>query len=161
MGSSDFRTLNELFLSAIEEQNKPDCLLYKSEGQYRGLSSREALRKAAALASALERLGARPGERIALLSENRPEWTLTDYAILGMRAITVPLFPTLLEPDLEYILRDSESKGIVVATDIQLRKVLNVWGRLPNLKFVLAMGCSTVAGTAANCWEGSVESEMG
>jgi len=161
MGSSDFRTLNELFLSAIEEQNKPDCLLYKSEGQYRRLSSREALRKAAALASALERLGARPGERIALLSENRPEWTLTDYAILGMRAVTIPLFPTLLEPDLEYILRDSESKGIIVATDIQLRKVLNVWGRLPNLKFVLAMGCSTVAGTAANCWEGSVESEMG
>jgi long-chain acyl-CoA synthetase len=161
MGSSDFRTLNELFLTAIEEQNKPDCLLYKSEGQYRGLSSREALRKAAALASALERLGAKPGERIALLSENRPEWTLTDYAILGMRGVTIPLFPTLLEPDLEYILRDSESKGIVVATDSQLRKVLNIWGRLPDLKFVLAMGCSTVAGTAANCWEGSVESEMG
>jgi long-chain acyl-CoA synthetase len=113
------------------------------------------------LASALERLGARPGERIALLSENRPEWTLTDYAILGLRAITVPLFPTLLEPDLEYILRDSESKGIVVATDVQLRKVLNIRGRLPALKFVLAMDCSSVAGTGANCWEGSVESELG
>ncbi len=161
MGSSDFSTLNELFLKAVAEHNKPDCLLYKSEGRYRGISSREALRKAAALASALERLGARPGERIALLSENRPEWTLTDYAILGMRAVTVPLYPTLLEPDLEYILRDSESKGIVVATDLQLRKVLNVWGRLPALKFVLAMYCSSVSGTGANCWEGSVESELG
>jgi long-chain acyl-CoA synthetase len=161
MSSSDFSTLNQLFLRAIEEHNKPDCLLYKSEGRYQGMSSREALRKAAAVASALERLGARPGERIALLSENRPEWTLTDYAILGMRAITVPLYPTLLEPDLEYILRDSESKGLVVATDIQLRKILNIWGRLPALKFVLAMGCSTVAGTKADCWEGSVESELG
>jgi long-chain acyl-CoA synthetase len=161
MSSSDFGTLNELFLKAIEEHNKPDCLLYKSEGQYRGISSQEALRKAAALASALERLGAKPGERIALLSENRPEWTLTDYAILGMRAITVPLFPTLLEPDLEYILRDSESKGIVVATDTQLRKVLNIWGKLPALKFVLAMDCSSAAGTRANCWEESVESELG
>ena len=161
MSFSDFSTLNELFLNSIEEQNKPDCLLYKSEGQYRGISSRDALRKAAALASALERLGARPGERIALLSENRPEWTLTDYAILGMRAVTVPLYPTLLEPDLEYILRDSESKGVVVATDIQLRKVLNVRDRLPALKFVLAMDCSKVAGTGADCWEGSVESELG
>jgi long-chain acyl-CoA synthetase len=161
MGASDLSTLNELFLKAIEEHNKPDCLLYKSDGQYRGISSGEALRKAAALASALERLGARPGERIALLSENRPEWTLTDYAILGMRAITVPLFPTLLEPDLEYILRDSESKGIVVATEVQLRKVLNVWARLPALKFVLAMDCSSVAGTGASCWEESVESELG
>jgi long-chain acyl-CoA synthetase len=161
MGSSDFTTLNELFLKAIEKHNGPDCLLYKAEGQYRGISSHEALRKTAALASALERLGARPGERIALLSENRPEWTLTDYAILGMRAITVPLFPTLLEPDLEYVLRDSESKGIVVATDVQLRKVLNIWGKLPALKFVLAMDCASAAGTGANCWEGSVESELG
>ena len=62
MGSSDFTTLNELFLKAIEKYDKPDCLLYKSDGRYRGISSREALRKAAALASALERLGARPGE---------------------------------------------------------------------------------------------------
>ncbi|MGB7592214.1 MAG: long-chain fatty acid--CoA ligase [Terriglobia bacterium] len=161
MNCSDFTTLNELFLKAIEKYDKPDCLLYKSDGRYRGISSREALRKAAALASALERLGARPGERIALLSENRPEWTLTDYAILGMRAITVPLYPTLLEPDLEYILRDSEAKGIVLATDVQLRKVLNIWGRLPALKFVLAMDCSNVAGTGANCWEGSIESELG
>ena len=161
MDNSDFTTLNELFLKAIEKYDKPDCLLYKSEGRYRGISSREALRKAAALASALERLGARPGERIALLSENRPEWTLTDYAILGMRAITVPLYPTLLEPDLEYILRDSEAKGIVVATDAQLRKVLNIWGRLSALKFVLAMDCSNVAGTGADCWEGSIESELG
>jgi len=161
MSSSDISTLNQLFLRAIEEHNKPDCLLYKSEGRYQGISSREPLRKAAALASALERLGTRPGERIALLSENRPEWTLTDYAILGMRAVTVPLYPTLLEPDLEYILRDSESKGLVVATDVQLRKILNIWSRLPALKFVLAMGCSTVAGTKADCWEGSVESELG
>jgi long-chain acyl-CoA synthetase len=161
MTASDFSTLNELFIKAIEEKDRPDCFLYKSEGRYQSISSREVLRKAAALASALERLGARPGERIALLSENRPEWALTDYAILGMRAITVPLFPTLLEPDLEFILRDSESKGIVVATDIQLRKVLNIWSKLPALKFVLAMGCSTVAGTKADCWEGSVESEMG
>jgi long-chain acyl-CoA synthetase len=161
MTASDFSTLNELFIKAIEEKDRPDCFLYKSEGRYQSISSREALRKAAALASALERLGARPGDRIALLSENRPEWALTDYAILGMRAITVPLFPTLLEPDLEFILHDSESKGIVVATDIQLRKVINIWSRLPALKFVLAMGCSTVAGTKADCWEGSVESEMG
>jgi len=78
MTSSEFSTLNELFIKTIEEQDRPDCFLYKSEGRYQSISSREALRKAAALASALERLGARPGERIALLSENRPEWALTD-----------------------------------------------------------------------------------
>ena len=161
MSCCDFKTLNELFLKAIEEQNKPDCLLYKTNGQYHGISSQEALRKAAALAAALERLGVQPGERIALLSENRPEWTLTDYAILGLGAVTVPIYPSLLEPDLEYILRDSDSRGIVVASDGQLRKVLNVWSRLPAVKFVLAMDCSNVAGTGATEWEGSAESRPG
>jgi long-chain acyl-CoA synthetase len=161
MSCCDFKTLNELFLKAIEEQNKPDCLLYKTNGQYHGISSQEALRKAAALAAALERLGVQPGERIALLSENRPEWTLTDYAILGLGAVTVPIYPSLLEPDLEYILRDSDSRGIVVASDGQLRKVLNVWSRLPAVKFVLAMDCSNVAGTGAIEWEGSAESRPG
>ena len=51
MGSSEFRTLNELFLKAVAERAKPDCFLSKSGGRYQGLSSQDALRKVAALAS--------------------------------------------------------------------------------------------------------------
>ncbi len=161
MGNAKFSTLSELFLRALEAHDKPDCFLFKAGGQYRGLSSSEALRRVAALAAALERMGVKRGDRVALLSENRVEWALTDYALLGLGAITVPIYPTLLEPDVEFILRDSEAKGIIVATDVQLQKALNIRGKLSRLKFILAMDCAKAAGTGAECWEASVGSELG
>ena len=161
MGSSEIKTLNELFLQAVATHAKPDCFLFKSEGRYQGVSSQEALRKVAALASLLRRLRVERGDRVAILSENRVEWALTDYALLGLGAISVPIFTTLLEPDIEYILRDSGAKGIVLATEAQLAKVVNVRPRLPELKFVLAMDCAHLQGTGAECWEGSIALEMG
>ena len=71
---------------------------------------------------------------MAILSENRVEWALTDYALLGLGAIPVPIYTTLLEPDIEYILRDSGAKGIVVATEAQLAKIVNVRPRLAGLE---------------------------
>jgi len=161
MDSSEIKTLNELFLTAVAKHAKPDCFLFKSEGQYQGVSSQEALRKVAALASLLGRLHVERGDRVAILSENRVEWALTDYALLGMGAIPVPIYTTLLEPDIEYILRDSGAKGIVVATEPQLAKIVNVRPRLPDLKFVLAMDCNKLQGTGAECWEGSIALELG
>src|SRR5574337_742724 len=122
MGSSEFRTICELFLRAVENHPKPDAFLVKSQGQYRGVSSAEALRQAAALAAAFERRGVARGDRVAIISENRLEWALTDFALLGLGAIGVPIYPTLLEPDVEFILRDSGSKGVVVSSRTQVRK---------------------------------------
>jgi len=161
MASRNPRTLNELFLTALEKHHKPDTFLFKAEGRYQSLSSAEALQRVAALAAALEHLGVQRGDRVALLSENRYEWALTDYAILGLGAITVPIYSTLLGPDIEFILRDSGTRGIVVATDVQLQKALNLRSRLPDLKFVLAMDCTKVSGTGAECWEASVATERG
>ncbi|PYV07930.1 MAG: long-chain fatty acid--CoA ligase, partial [Acidobacteria bacterium] len=139
MLSTEFATLNELFLKAVAKHDKPDCFLAKSEGRYRSVASREALGKVAVLASGFARLGVERGDRVAILSENRVEWALTDYAILGLGAITVPVYPTLPEPDIEFILEDSGAKVIVVSTEVQLRKVLNIRSRLPGLRFVLVM----------------------
>jgi long-chain acyl-CoA synthetase len=161
MGLSEIKTLNELFLKAVAKQAKPDCFLFKSEGRYQGVSSQEALRNVAALASVLSNLRVERGDRVAILSENRVEWALTDYALLGLGAIPVPIYTTLLEPDIEYILRDSGAKGIVLATEGQLAKIVNVRPHLPDLKFVLAMDCAKLQGTGADCWEGSVALEMG
>ena len=161
MGLSEIKTLNELFLTAVARHNKPDCFLFKSEGRYQGVSSQEALRKVAGLASLFSRFHVERGDRVAILSENRVEWALTDYALMGLGAMAVPIYTTLLEPDIEYILRDSGAKGIVLATEPQLAKILNIRPHLPDLKFVLAMNCSNLQGTGAECWEGSIELEMG
>jgi long-chain acyl-CoA synthetase len=139
MESKPFKTINELFLRAMEDHQKPDAFLTKSEGRYRGVASRDVLLKVASLAQAFGGMGVAPGDRVALLSENRLEWALTDYAILGLGAVTVPLYSTLLEEDVNFILRDSGSKGIVVSTRDQLKKVLAVRSGLPGLKFVAAM----------------------
>lgn len=160
MTTQNFRTLSELFLKAIENHPKPDTFLSKSGRQYQGLPSQEALKKVSALAVELDRLGLRRGDRMAIFSENRVEWALTDYAILGLGAITVPIFPTLLEPDLEYILRDSGSKGIAVSTGVQLQKVLKVRPGLPEFGFVLAMDPAAAEGLGVSSWTRIVESQL-
>jgi long-chain acyl-CoA synthetase len=139
MESKPFRTINELFLQAMENHQKPDAFLTKTEGRYRGVASHDVLLQVATLAQAFGEMGVGVGDRVALLSENRLEWALTDYAILGLGAVTVPLYSTLLEGDVEFILRDSGSKGIVVSTPDQLKKVLAVRAGVPELKFVVAM----------------------
>jgi long-chain acyl-CoA synthetase len=161
MAVNEITTLNELFIKAVAKHAKPDCFQFKRDGKYQGASSQDALRKVAALASVLNSLHVERGDRVAILSENRVEWALTDYALLGLGAIPVPIYTTLLEPDIEYILRDSGAKGIVLATEAQLAKIVNVRPNLPDLKFVLAMDCARLQGTGAVCWEGCVEMEMG
>jgi long-chain acyl-CoA synthetase len=153
MDSKPFRTINELFLHAMEDHQKPDAFLTKTEGHYRGVASRDVLLKVAALAQAFQEMGIGTGDRVALLSENRLEWALTDYAILGLGAVTVPLYSTLLEGDVEFILRDSGSKGIVVSTRDQLKKVLAVRAAVPELKFVVAMDCEAGEHPQVLCWK--------
>src|SRR5579875_2124392 len=137
--TQDFETLNELFVKACERHSKPDALLSKRDGRYRNISSAEALRQTAALALALERFGVARGDRVALLSENRAEWAFADYASLGLGAVNVPIYPTLLAADVEYILRDCGACGIVVSTAAQLAKILEIKSRLPLLRFILVM----------------------
>src|SRR5260370_37804377 len=158
MATPEVHTLNELFLDAIEHHPKRDAFLSKSSGHYQGLSSSEALEKVAALAVGLDRMGIRRGDHVAIFSENCVEWALTDYAILGLGAMTVAIYPTFLEPDLEYILRDSGARGVVVGTDVQLERVLSLRSRIPELAFVLiTFGVSERSGVLS--WKKLVESQ--
>ncbi|MGH9397020.1 MAG: AMP-dependent synthetase/ligase [Terriglobia bacterium] len=137
--TGNFETLNELFLRAAVKRAKPDAFLSKNQGRYQGLSSMAALRLAAALGLALEGFGVRPGDRVALLSENREEWALSDYAIMGIGAIDVPLYPTLPASEIEFIMRHSEARGIILSTPDQLRKIIAIKDGLPGLEFVIVM----------------------
>jgi long-chain acyl-CoA synthetase len=156
--TTDFETLSELFFKSLERHPKSNTFLFKSGGRYQGLSSQEVLRQVAALGSRFIRRGVEPGDRVALLAENRVEWALTDYAVLGVSAVLVPIYPTLLEPDLEFILRDSGCKGIVVSTDSQLRKILNIRSLLPGLRFILVMDGPPLS-EAVELWQDVVKEE--
>jgi long-chain acyl-CoA synthetase len=150
---SQLRTLTQLFLNAIDRHQKPDAFLVKSGGSYRGVSSAEALTQAATLAASFERLGVARGDRVGILSENRLEWALTDYALLGLGAIPVPIYPTLLEPEVDYVLRDSSAKGIVVSTAAELAKIVNICSGLPDLRLVVVMDTVSSTDDRVQSWQ--------
>jgi long-chain acyl-CoA synthetase len=84
-------------------------------------------------------LGVSPGDRVAILSENRPEWAVADYACLAARCTDVPIYPTLPAKQAEYILGDSGSVAVLVSSATQLEKVLAVKERLPAIRHVIAL----------------------
>ena len=105
--------------------------------QKEGTTVRELAERVQDLSLGLHELGIRRGDRVAILSENRPEWAMTDYACLAARAADVPIYPTLPARQAEYILRDSGAVALVVSTAAQLEKVRGVRARLPFRAFVL------------------------
>jgi long-chain acyl-CoA synthetase len=103
---------------------KPDLLVSKVNGAWKPVSAEEFGRKTRAFGIGLTTLGLDHDDRIAILSENRPEWPMTDFATLGIGAITVPIYTTYLAPQVEYILKDCAAKVLVVSNEKELAKVM-------------------------------------
>ena len=87
-------TLNQIFFAAAD-RNLDRAMLHRQEGKWRSISSSDFHRNVAATAHALQQWGIHKGDRVAILSENRPEWSTADFAILLLGAITVPVYATL------------------------------------------------------------------
>jgi len=131
-------TLTQLFFTTIDRHaGLPAAFRSKVGGAWVSISHREALDRVQAISLGLRELGIKPGDKVAMLSENRPEWALTDYACLCARATDVPIYTTLTTKQTEYILRDSESVAVFCSTAAQVNKVLEVRGALPALKHVV------------------------
>lgn len=116
-------TLVEVFEQVGRAHPRPDTLNYKKDGQWLSISSGELLTRVHNIAAGLHSLGVRRGDRVAILSESRPEWTLTDAACLFAGAIDVPIYPTLTPPQVRYILRDSGARILVVQNDEKFSQV--------------------------------------
>lgn len=131
-------TIAQLFYQAVEKK-LPDALAFKREGAYVPISHLEMLDQVEHLALAMEGRGLRAGDRVALLSENRPEWAIADYAcaILGLPDATI--YATLNAPQAAYILHNSESRWVICSTRVQLDKVLAHWDNLPFLEAAVLM----------------------
>ncbi|MGH7630715.1 MAG: AMP-dependent synthetase/ligase [Gemmatimonadales bacterium] len=135
---ADPRTLNDLFLLAVERfASKPAALRYKQGGRWHILTHTELRDRVLHTSLGFRELGLAPGDRIAILSENRPEWAIADFASLLLRAADVPLYPTLPPKYIEYILRDSGAAAICVSNAAQLAKIREIRPRLPSLRSVI------------------------
>jgi long-chain acyl-CoA synthetase len=131
-------TLTQLFFTTVDRHaGLPAAFRSKVGGAWVAITHREALERVQAISLGLRELGIKPGDKVAIVSENRPEWALTDYACLTSRTTDVPIYPTLTAKQTEYIIRDSESVAAFVSTQAQLDKVLEVKGSLPDLKHIV------------------------
>src|SRR5436305_5522725 len=108
-------TLPELCLTALRLRARSDVLNHKQGGEWQHISADAMARRVRAIALGLEELGLSKGDRIALLSENRPEWSIVDLAILSLGAVNVPIYTTQAVEQVRYILEDSQARVLFVS----------------------------------------------
>jgi len=110
-----FENLVSLFLARAGEKGDKPFLWAKRDGAWRSISWVEAARQVAAFAESLKRIGLEPGDRVALVSENRPEWLIADLGIMAAGCVTVPTYTTNTTRDHAHILGNSEARAVIVS----------------------------------------------
>ena len=113
--NKELSSLPGLCLDAVLRHGKTDALNHREEGKWINLPAEDFVERVKNAALGLAALGIRPGDRIALLSENRPEWSIVDLAILSLGAINVPIYTTQAVEQIDYILSDSGAKAIFIS----------------------------------------------
>lgn len=129
-------TLNDIFY-AIVERNHERVMMHRPAMQWLSVSSPELYRDVAGVARALAGWGLCKGERVAILSENRPEWTITDFACQLLGVVSVPIYATLTGEQCAFILQDAGVRVVFVSSEQQLRKVQAVLGQTTVEKIVV------------------------
>ena len=139
-------TLSQLFFDAVTRHDKPDALQHKVNSVYQPISSRLLAERVRRTALGLGELGVKAGDRVAIFSENRPEWAIADYACVTAAITDVPLYPNLPPEQAAYIIRDSGAVVIFVSDDAQTAKVASMRDRCPSLKHVITFATTRHAG---------------
>jgi long-chain acyl-CoA synthetase len=149
MSESPVTTLSRQFLASCRDHPKPVRMMVKTAGSWLKISTGEIEESVRRLALGFQGLGLRPGDRLAILAENRPEWAMADFAALCSGGVTVPIYTSLLPEQIRYILADAAAK-IVVCSDLEMwGKVEAVRGALPALERIIVMDGDPPAGTLA------------
>jgi long-chain acyl-CoA synthetase len=137
----DFTTIPEMLQNLtgkFANESRP-ALMYKSGGAYKGISYSELRSKVETFAFGLAALGVERGDRVAIVSENRPEWVISDQAIAALGAVNVPLYPTMTAKQIEYIFTDAGVKIAIVSNQFQLNKVMRIYPDIESLQKVVLM----------------------
>jgi long-chain acyl-CoA synthetase len=130
------RTLNDVFLAVVERQHSK-VMLQRLGDDWVPISSATFRERVMAVSGALREWGVGKGDRVAILSENRPEWMIADFALLLIGAVSVPIYATLTAEQTAYILRDSGARVVFLSSEVQLQKVLSIRGQTALEKLVV------------------------
>ncbi len=132
-------TLHGMFIESARAHGARTAYIQRVDGVWKHMSFSEALGRVEKIGAGLQALGASAGDRIAILSMSRREWSLADYAILGTGATTVPIYQTNSPEECRYILDNSKSTIVFVEDASQLAKVREERESLPQLKHVVVI----------------------
>lgn len=139
MKTNDQLTLADLPFHCVESFPKPDFMCRCEEHGTRRLSTQQVFDQTRALSLGLSALGLQPGDRVAIVSDSRPEWVISDLAILTAGAVTVPVYPTLSAPQMWFILAESAARFAIVANSAQVAKIMEVNAGVHGLEAVIVM----------------------
>src|ERR1035438_8788977 len=119
------RTLNEVFF-ALVERNHERLMLTRQKGEWQPISAVRLQSWVYATARQLQSWGIGKGDRVVILSENRPEWAIADFATLLLGAVDVPIYATQLAEQCVYLLQHSEASIVFVSTPKQYEKIASI-----------------------------------
>jgi len=135
-----YKSIPEVFFETANKFPNKTALLYKKEGVYFPIKYRELAKRVVVVASAFQSLGLEKGDKVAILSENRPEWVITDLATMYLGAVVVPLHTTLNPKAVCNVLNHCQAKILVVSNEEFLNKVLLGQKQLKHLKKIIFLG---------------------
>ncbi|MCF8563963.1 long-chain fatty acid--CoA ligase [Alicyclobacillus tolerans] len=119
--------LVELLYDTVLEHGTKEALRYKHAGEYHSMTYQQLWETILQFANGLKALHVKSGDKIGLLSTNCPEWVVSDFALMVLGAVVVPIYPTIPANQVEYILNNAEVSHIIVEDQGQLKKVEEVW----------------------------------
>ncbi len=139
-------TLADLIVNTVKAYPKPDFMLFKKEGAFTPISTGEFGDGVKHLALGLNALGFEARQKLCLLSENRPAWTMTDLATLCAGGLTVPIYTTLVPEQIRYIIDDSDATVVVVSNADHWKKIEPLRGGLGKVKHYITFADKAPAG---------------
>ena len=133
----EIKTLTDIYAVTCQIERAAAMRYRNADGKWADVSVAQLRDTVRWLSMGLRSLGAKPADRVAILSENRPEWAFSDFAILCAAGVTVPIYPTLLSWQIEYIVNDAGCTVAIASTHEQLAKLLDIRDHCPCLRQII------------------------
>jgi len=153
-----FKIIPEMFLQSVAKFANNTAYYEKKDGKWIGLSYAEVGTIVENFAAGLAKLGVVKGSKVAILSTNCPYWGISDYAIAGLGAGSVTVYPTLIAPQIKYIIDNSDTEYVITEDSNQTDKILSFMQDSPSLKGIIAMDGSRDEGKKIISFDDILES---
>ena len=134
MAMKDYTRLFDIIYVQQANYPQPDAFGYKADGEWKKVSTQQIIDTGKKVSLSLLKLGVKPDDKVAIVSNNRPEWNMVDLGILQTGAVNVPVYPTITEHEYKFIFNDAEIKYVFVSDKNLANKITNIKAEVPSLK---------------------------